>query len=263
MLKKILFSFVILSSIHTAYAADITNPFYLPSKGQVGSITSLDYTQNHYKNDWGVSDKVYDTNLSEELQYGLTDKVAIIASIGNILAKVKDAILNETDRENKNINWETGLAWNVFDKAFKLQTSLLYGQDPFVNRYNEGFGEYKYFKGSVKAGYKFEKMLPYIEFTEQFPIAQKKGSDKPVYTAKVGLYQGQCETWALDTGIRYTNDANTYTKGRAYTAEIEASYYLAKQTALSLYGTYTLSGKAKTQADVYHKSIGARLRWFF
>lgn len=276
MLKQTLIALSVLTVAGTASAADITNPFYLPTKGQIGSITSADYTRNQYKDKFSGKETTYSTNLSEELQYGLTDNIALVANVGNIFAKLKEAFLDDrdilgskTDKEDKNINWEAGFAWNIFSQAFRLQAQVMYGQDPAVNRFNKGAGEYKYVTGTIKTGYQFKTMLPYIEVGEQLPIGQKKGNDerigadKPVYTAKIGLYQGKCETWALDTGIRYTHDENTDIEGTTYTAEVETSYYLAKNTSIGVYGTYALKGKAKVDADIHNKSIGARLRWFF
>ncbi len=271
MLKQTLIALGVLACACSAAAADITNPFYLPSQKQIGSITSTDYTRNQYKSKFWETETTYKTNLSEELQYGLTDNFTVFANIGNIFAKLKEAFWNtgtssfdgETDTEDQNINWQGGFAWNILDQAFKLQTKLFYGQDPSVNRYNEGFGEYKYIGANIKAGYQFKTMLPYIEIGEQLPIGQEKGIDKPIYTAKVGLYQGKNEVWALDTGIRYTHDENTYTEGTAYTAEAEASYYLKKDVAVGLYGSYALKAEAKIDAKVHNKSFGARLRWFF
>lgn len=271
MLKQTLIALGIVAVSGVASAADITNPFYLPAKGQIGSITSVGYARGQYKSDWDGADKTYNTNLSEELQYGLTDNLAVVAKIGNIFTKAKatvwdrdtNTLFGETDKEDKNINWEGGLAWNILNQAFKLQAKLVYGQDPSVNRFGEGLGEYKYVAGTIKTGYQFKKMLPYIELGEELPIGQKKGADKPTYTAKAGLYQGKCEVWALDTGIRYIHDENTDTEGTAYNAEAEASYYLTKKVAVGVYGSYTLKGKAKVDADVHNKSVGARLRWFF
>lgn len=271
MLKQTLVALGILAIAGTASAADITNPFYLPTKGQIGSITSIDYTRSQFKDKFSGSESSHETNLSEELQYGLTDDVALVAKVGNIFSKLKEAFwddddntfVNRKDKEDTNINWEGGFAWNILNKAFKLQTKLVYGQDPSVNRFNSGFGEYKYVTGTVKAGYQFKKVLPYVEVAEEFPIGQKKGADKPTYTAKAGLYQGKCEVWSLDTGIRYVHDENTYTEGTAYVAEAEASYYLTKKVAVGLYGSYALKGRAKVSADYRSKSVGARLRWFF
>ena len=269
MLKQTLIALGVLAVAGTAAAADITNPFYLPTKGQVGSVTSADFTRFQYKNSKDQDDttyKSYDTNVTEELQYGLTDSLALIANIGNTFSKVKALEADGTsftDKEDKNIAWATGLAWNIFSKAFKLQAALGYGQDQLVNRYDEGKGEYKYVTGGIKMGYQFKTMLPYVEVGEQLPIGQKKGIDKPIYTGKIGLYQGKCEVWALDTGIRATHNENTDYEATTYDAEVEASYYLTKKSAISVYGNYTLKGKAKTQADIHDKSVGARLRWFF
>lgn len=266
MLKQTLIALGVLAVAGTAAAADITNPFYLPTKGHVGSITSANYSRFQYKDSRDIFDdnfRLYTVNVNEELQYGLTDSLALVAGLGNTFAKANDLNTHYSDKEDKNIFWDAGLAWNILDKAFKLQASLVYGQDQLTNRYEEGMGEYKYVEGTVKAGYQFDTMLPYVELGEQLPVAQKKGVDKPVYTGKIGLYQGKCETWGLDTGIRVTHDENTDYEATTYDAEVEASYYLTKKSAVSVYGSYTLKGNAKTQADIYNKSAGVRLRWFF
>ena len=266
MLKQTLIALGVIAVAGTAAAADITNPFYLPTKGQVGSITSAEFSRYQYKNSHDLDDsavRFYGTTVNEELQYGLTDSLALVANVGNTFEKFNDMYAKYSDKEDKNIAWEAGFAWNILNKAFKLQASLVYGQNQLTNRYSEGFGEYKYVEGTIKAGYQFDKMLPYVELGEQLPIGQKKGMDKPVYTGKVGLYQGQCETWGLDTGIRVTHDENTEYEATTYSAEAEASYYLTKKSAISVYGSYTFKGDAKTQADVYDKAAGIRLRWFF
>ncbi len=258
MLKQFLFGVAAFSLAVSAAAADITNPFYLPTKGQVGSITSAAFRKIQEKDNrssWSRYDKI----VREDVQYGLTDALALVAGLGNTFAKGKtNGYVSET--RDANLNWRAGLAWNILKGAAKLQVAANYGQDrlgPSVK------GEYKYVDGEIKAGYQFKKFLTYISVGEELPVAQTNGYgyDKPKYNAKIGLYQGECEKWALDTGIRWVHSEQDEQRG--YMAEAEASYYLTPKSAVSIYGTYLLDGKATGNTDMYDKSVGVRLRWFF
>ena len=108
--------------------------------------------------------------------------------------------------------------------------------------------------------------MPYITGSVEVPIGQKSGlkgiaGDKLIYNTKLGIYQGSCEKWSLDTGFRLGYNENT--EARTISAEAEASYYLTPSIAVGIYGTYMLDGRAKYDTDIYEKTLGARLRLFF
>ena len=164
------------------------------------------------------------------------------------------------DREN--IAWSAGLGWNILSGPTRWQMSVLYGQD----RLKDFDGEYKYVAADTKFGYQFERVLPYISGGMEIPVAQKSGikgiaGDKFLYNVKAGIYQGKCEVWALDTGVRVNYDENR--EARKIVAEAEASYYLGPKSSIGVYGTYTLDGKSKYDTDIYDKSVGVRLKLFF
>ena len=268
MLKKSLLVFTVLGIAGSAAAADITNPFYLAQKGQMGSITSVSYDRSVIKNDrtpyWT---KGHNAVADEQIQYGLNDSVALIGSIGNTWSHFKDnedpmdgyvaGYKSKLYHDDNNINWSAGVAWNILSGPAKLQLSGKYGQDRLQNLR----GEYKYAAGEVKAGYQFQRVLPYVSGGINVPVAQPKFGNKLTYNAKAGLYQGACEVWALDTGIRMTYDENT--EARLIDAEAEASYYLTQNSTIGIFGTYRLDGKAQQKTKLYDKSIGGRLRIFF
>lgn len=267
MLKKSLLMLSVMSMATAATAADITNPFYLVQDGQFGSVTSVELLRYVAKdrNDYTKSNQIIAT---EEVRYGLTDNVALKLSVGNTWDKWKgnwtdeDPAPYETEKDNENFKWSAGLGWNVLSGPARLQVSAEYGQDRLKNF----DGEYKYVAGEVKMGYQFKKVLPYITGGIEIPVGQQSGEkgydgDKFIYDAKAGIYQGKCEVWSLDTGVRMTYDENT--EARLVTAEAEASVYLTPNTAIGVYGTYALDGKAKYDTDIYEKSVGARLRLFF
>jgi hypothetical protein len=261
MFKKSLLAIGVFSLVGTAFAADITNPFYLPNKGQVASTTSGEFNLVQYKNsDENV--KFYNSLLQEHLQLGITDKLTLWGYFGNTFDETKysSESISFSGKQDENLNWGVGLTWNIWDKTLKVQASLGYNQDKLYN----SDGEFKYLSGQIKVGYQLKTMLPYVEIGEELPVAQPKDNaiDKPVYTGKIGLYQGELESWGLDTGLRAIHDENE-SEATFYNIEAEASYYLTKSSAVSIYGSYTLNGKAKNQTDIYDKFIGLRFKWTF
>ena len=264
MLKQTLLVCSILSVAGAAAASDITNPFYLARKGEVGFITSAALERMVEKNEFDYT-KSNQKILKEEIRYGFTDSLALIGSVGNTWDRWKgnwDVPAWESRTDNENINWSAGLGWNVLSGPTRLQVSAQYGQDRLKNF----DGEYKYVTGDMKLGYQFARVLPYVTGGIEIPVAQKSGrkgyaGDKFIYNTKAGIYQGKCEVWSLDTGVRMTYDENR--EARVVTAEAEASVYLTSSIALGVYGTYALDGKAKYDTEIFDKSVGLRLRMFF
>ena len=263
MLKQTFVTFMLLVA-GMVHAEDITNPFYLPDQKQVGLVTSAAVKRYVEKN---ATENAKSRRLlvKEDVQIGLTDSLALIGALGNIWDKWqaswdKPAWTTRTDWEN--FQWDAGLAWNVLKGPARLQVSAKYGQ----NRLQNFAGEYKYATGEVMFGYQFKRLLPYITGSIEVPIGQKSGlkgyaGDKLIYDTKVGVYQGSCEKWSLDTGVRLKYDENL--ESRTVLAEAEASYYLTPRISMGIYGSYMLDGRAKYGHNLYEKELGARLRLFF
>ncbi len=250
---KKLYLMVCLCTLATGVqASDITNPFYLPTQGQLGIITSGGFEKNQAKANpllGGYQSISYDTSVQAEIQYGLTNSVSVVANVGNVFDKTKDTMVTETS--DKNLSGAMGLAWNLLKGPTRLQLMAAYNQS------NSG---YKAIQAEAKTGYQFKTFLPYASVGETFPIDQPDVFSKPQYNAKFGIYQGQCEVWALDTGIRWFHDE--FGEQRGWNAEVEASYYLNPQTTLGIWGTYLIDGKAKYDTELRDKAAGVRLRWF-
>ncbi len=257
MLKQTLLAFTVLGFAGTAAAADITNPFFLPESLHVASVTSGSFTEGAYK-DGGFSERTYTKAVTEELAFGIVNNLAIIGGIEKDWTKWKDRTFGISDKDKNDLDWEAGLAWNILHCDTKLQLSSVYGQeDPGVK------GTYKYFDTELKLGYQFEKFLPYISGSVVTPVAQTRDgrTNRWNYTTRVGVYQGKCGVWSLDTGVAVNFDRADHS--RYVTADAEASYYLTKNMTLGVYGSYLLDGKEKGNPDVYGKSVGARLRLYF
>ena len=258
MLKQTLLAFTVLGFAGTAAAADITNPFFLPEALHVASVTSFDYGRAQAKNDY-ANIRGYGKVLTEQLQFGVLNNLAIIGELEKDWVKEKNRITGLSRKKHNDLDWEAGLAWNILHCNTKLQLSSVYGQEaPGVGT---GMGTYKYFDTELKLGYQFKTFLPYISGSVVTPVAQKSRANRWNYTTRVGVYQSKCGVWSLDTGIAVNFDRANHS--RYVTADAEASYYLTKNTTVGVYGSYMLDGKAKRGIDVYEKSIGARLRLYF
>ena len=266
MLKQTLLAFSVLSITGAAAAKDITNPFYLISEqGELDFVTSGAVKRSIEKNDLGYHHKSIQMVANEEIRFGLTDSLALLGSIGNTWDRWKGnwkPSSDKTIKDNENIAWTAGLGWNILSGPARWQISSVYGQD----RLRSFDGEYKYIAAETKLGYQFKTFLPYVTGGIEIPIGQKAGQsglegNKLIYNTKVGVYQGKCEVWALDTGVRLTYDENR--ESRVVSAEAEASYYITPNVSVGVYGTYALDGRAKYDVDLYEKSAGVRLRLAF
>ena len=257
MLKQTLLAFTVLGFAGTAAAADITNPFFLPESLHVSSVTSADFDVTTYKDNDGWRNRDYTRTVTEQLAFGIVNNLAVIGSLSKNWVKEKYVDFSRKDKND--LDWTAGLAWNILHCNTKLQVSAVYGQDdPGVK------GTYKYIDGEVKLGYQFKTFLPYATFKVHAPVAQTKEfrTNKWGYGGKVGVYQGKCGVWALDTALALDFD-RTDAHARTLSVEAEASYYLTKNVTIGVYGSYLLDGKAKWADDLYDKSVGARLRLYF
>ncbi len=259
MLKQALLVAGALSLTTSAYALELTNPFYGPSKGTVASTTTYEFGTATAKNDFYRS-KEYDNTLTESLSYGLTDTVSLDASVGNVWQKTKDSY-DGTDKDDKNIDWDLGATWNILTGPTKLQVSAAYGQDE--SNSHDNHGAYKYVDAGVKLGHTIGIYTPYLAGAVERPLFQSEEGDHHVkYEGKVGVY-AYCPRAdvAVDTGLRA--DYNRTDKVAAYSYDLEVSYFLTNNVAVSAFGSYILDGKAIESQDVYGKSIGLRLRTAF
>ncbi len=270
MLKQTLLAFTVLGFAGSAAAADITNPFFLPESLHVASVTSFDYARNQYKSDANPraieNEREYTKIATEKLQFGILNNLALVGEVSKVWGRWKELEEDgESGKWHNDLNWNAGLAWNILHCDAKLQVSSVYGQKAPGEK-----GTYKYFDTEIKAGYQFETFLPYVTFKVHTPVAQSKyddegdvvHNDKWGYSGKVGVYQGQCGVWSLDTALAWKFD-RTADHERTLSAEAEASYYLTKNMTLGVYGSYMLDGKGKDQTDIYGKTVGARLRLYF
>lgn len=259
MLKQALLVAGALSLTTSAYALELTNPFYGPSKGTVASTTTYEFGTTTVKNNDGFRSKEYDNTLTESLSYGLTDSVSLDASVGNVWQKTKDN--DGTDKDDKNIDWDLGATWNILTGPTKLQVSAAYGQDE--SNSHDNHGAYKYVDAGVRLGHTIGIYTPYLAGAVERPLFQSKfGDHHAKYQGQAGVY-AYCPRAdvAVDTDVRVDYDDSA--KATTYTYDLEVSYFLTNNVAVSAYGSYMIDGKAKNSIDVYGNALGLRLRTAF
>ena len=252
MLKQTLLAFTVLGFAGSAAAADITNPFFLPEALHVNSVTSASFT----KATNNVQGRKYTKVVTEQLQFGILNNLAIIGGIKKDWTRAPGG-----EKDHNDLDWNAGLAWNILHCNTKLQLSSVYGQDaPGVG---PGMGTYKYFDTAMKLGYQFKTFMPYVSLNVVTPVGQKSRANRWNYTGRVGVYQGKCGVWALDTGLEMAFDRADHSHN--LTVDAEASYYLTKNMTLGVYGSYLLDRQEKNDGDVHNhaRTVGARMRLYF
>ncbi len=285
MLKQALLVAGVLSFAVSASALELTNPFRGPAKSGIDSTTSYEYATGTVKQD-GLRAKSYNHIVTEALSYGLTDSVSLDVSVSNTFQKntgsvggvsdvpaagepgidelalvVPETAVAYTDRDDKNIDFEIGSTWNVLTGPTKVQVKGAYGQKESNSDGN--LGTYKYAKAGVKAGHTYGIYTPYVAGSVELPVFQNDDADNHVkYEGKAGVYV-YCPRMktAVDTGARVRYD-ETY-KALTYTYDLEVSYYVTKNVAVSAFGSYVMDGQADESTDIYGSSVGARLRVAF
>ncbi|MBQ8557848.1 MAG: hypothetical protein IJY58_05250 [Alphaproteobacteria bacterium] len=259
MLKQTLLVAGILSIATAASALESTNPFFGPAKNTVASTTTYDFETTTVKTN-GMRAKSYNHYVAETLQYGLTDSVSLDATVSNTFAKTVQPF-SHTDRADKNIDFEVGSTWNVLTGPAKLQVKGAYGQKE--SNSHDNLGAYKYVLGGVKAGYTMGIYTPYVSGTAELPVAQSERADNHYkYEGKAGVY-AYCPRMktAVDTGVRVNYDETT--EARTFAYDLEVSYFITKNWAISAFGSYTFDGKAQESADIYGNKVGLKLRTAF
>lgn len=248
-LKSVLLASAAVLFAGSAVAADLTNPFYLPGKGQMTSDTKAQYFRN---------DGEYNFSASEELAYGLTDNLAIVGTINNYFDR------NGEFNNSHNFDYEIGAKYNMEHGRIKAQVAAsYYTYDPkswFGNDYEpEDRGQndrwQKYINGEVKLGADMcDGLMPYAsyKFSGQIDSADREFNQ----SAFLGVHK-YAGKWAADGGIRYDFETDGKNANGVY-AEAGADYYPMDKLAVGAYGDYGIGGEG---TDDY--TIGLRAKVLF
>ena len=258
MFKKTLLLLGAMTFATSAMAVESTNPFFVPAEGGILSTTSYDYSTRTIKDDYvGVRGKAYSHTATQTLEYGLTNAWSLGATVSNDWKKTTDE--TETDRDDKNIDFEITSKYNILAKdALKVQSLLAYGQ----KEDEADLGTYKYAKVGAKVGYKMGYWTPYLAGTVEVPVFQSARDDNELkYTGTAGLY-AYCPKMKVSFDHQLSVNYDEYDETRLYTYGIEAAYHFTKNVALSAYGEYIIDGE-EHKTDIHGNQIGLRLRLGF
>lgn len=239
----------------SAMAADLTNPFYLPKKGNVTFDTKIQYEHDKYRYDAG-KDKALDA--SAEITYGITDNLSVFGNLENEFDS--DGEYNN----DHNFNYTIGVAYNTsFDKVLAQVRASYYTFDPASHWGSEATSEWqKYLIGEIKLGYQYCKdFMPYMTYTASTGL-DSSAEDHPVeHSLFVGAHKTY-ENWAIDAGLRYDFATANTDKG-ATSAQAEVAYNITDNTAVSVYGSYYLGGQYYDDDEELAQSYTAGLRFKF
>lgn len=254
----------------SAFAADITNPFFLPTQGKFLSDTSVEYSRA--KMDLGaqlgevVGKDIY---ANETLTFGLTDNLAIVGSIGNTFDYDKDDELNN----DHNFDYMLGVKYNHNFGKVLTQVGVSYwtmdprswygtsgeGDEYDTNRWEKELGGY------VQVGYDMGCFTPYTYFSIDSNI--DKSNREQNYTWFIGAHK-MFDKVALDAGFRYAFGDEDMGNGQgdaheeAWFVEASADYYVKDNFTLGLYGDYYLGGTGHEDVE-YDYTIGLNAKVLF
>ena len=247
----------------SAFAADITNPFFLPTQGKFLSDTSVEFSRE--KLDFGaqmgeaVGKDIY---ANETLTFGLTDNLAIVGSIGNTFDYDDDDNLNN----DHNFDYMLGVRYNHNFGKVLTQVGVSYwtmdprswygtsgeGNEYDTNRWEKEIGAY------VQVGYDMGCFTPYTYFSGFSDI--DRHDRETSYSWFIGAHK-MFDKVALDGGFRYDfghdSDNEEY-----WFVEASADYYVKDNFTVGIYGDYYLGGT--DHADVeYDYTIGLNAKVLF
>lgn len=235
-----------------AMAADLTNPFFTPNKGQITSDTNVGYYRFKAKHDMGVKEGYY---AAETLEYGITDKFSINGTIANMF---------DTQGEynnDHNFAYNIGVKYNTNCDKVLLQVAANYSTYEPQSWYGRGASNTweKRLDGEIKLGYDMGNGLtPYASYALGSDIDTGDRDLDQSFKVGVHKYFGK---YALDLGVRYDFETEG-TNSNTWWAEAAADYYIKDNIALGIYGSYYLDGTGSHDTD-YDYNAGAHLKVLF
>ena len=161
----------------SAFAADITNPFFLPTQGKFLSDTKVQFSREKMEGtSEGTGREIY---AREQLAFGLTDNLAVFGAIGNTF----DYGENNDMNNDHNFDYELGVKYNHnFGKVltqvgvsyWTYDPQSWYGQDEMDDETSERW----------RKGVNAHVMLGYAMATETTTNRDILGSSVPTRNGK-------------------------------------------------------------------------------
>ena len=208
-MKKTLFAVALLAS-SSAFAMDVSNPFYVPMKGDFLSETAYEYVNYEH------SDTEYAT-IAETLSYGITRNFSLNATLGTnwLYDAWGSPDMHGHDRYD-NPFWGVGLKYNLVDCCktnWKVQLGANYDQGGWDHHD-------KYISGYAKAGYQMGRFLPYLTVEAEKTVGRYE-EGQPVINTRAALNTVLTKKTNLDLGVTYewNNDTVAGTHESAWVAD--------------------------------------------
>lgn len=241
-----------------ANAKDFTGSLFLPSKGEVLSNTSIDYSRAKFKHsDFAGEDLV----AAEKITYGVNDNLSVYGVIENNFDF--KGLTNQEYNNDHNFGYELGAKynWNYNNILTQIGAGYYtYQPASWYGHKGESSDWYKEIKLEAQLGYDMGNGLtPYTMFTAESPIDQK--DREMFYSAFAGVHK-TFDKAAVDTGIRYDFNTDTGANKNMWYWQAEANYFVRDNVALGVYGDYYLGGTGNSEIK-YDYTAGVNVKVLF
>ncbi|MBP5534361.1 MAG: hypothetical protein J6Y03_02510 [Alphaproteobacteria bacterium] len=257
-MKKIFFSLIyIIFATNVAQSAELSNPFYLSPKGNLTSTTQLSFQKTHTRKEiYGNNFRTRNKYFEQRLEYGISEKVAIIGTIANTWKRNRLDTGLLTDKTDTNVDWSAGAVYDFYNKDdAHLQMELVYLQK---ETHHFG-GAYKALYANARTGYDLKYFLPYIGGQIELPIAQRKDADNDLkYDAYAGFYKSFFDVIAADMTLHY--NYNHFFKSTGLDGRADLSLLLGENIAIGGFFNYSFFNRAQNHAHTDAHTIGATVK---
>ena len=246
----------------SAFAADITNPFFLPTQGKFLSDTKVQFSREKMEGtSEGTGREIY---AREQLAFGVTDNLAVFGAIGNTF----DYGENNDMNNDHNFDYELGVKYNHnFGKVLTQVGASYWTYDP-QSWYGQNYSDdemgdrwEKEINAHVMLGYAMDcGFTPYTSFSVNADIDRDNNEQR--YTWFVGAHK-KWEKVAVDGGFRYEfgdeYDGNGDDHNEDLYVQLAADYFIKDNFTVGVYGDYNLLPEDKDVKYDYTVGLNAKV----
>ena len=253
----------------SAFAADITNPFFLPTQGKFLSDTKVQFSREKWEGEQGGAEK--ELYAREQLAFGLTDNLAVFGAIGNTFDYDKGA--EHKLNNDHNFDYELGVKYNhnfgkvltqVGASYWTYDPQSFYGQDEMDDETSERWR--KGVNAHVMLGYEMDcGFTPYTSFSVDADIDRDNNEQR--YAWFVGAHKAWSKA-SVDGGFRYEFGKEEETKADGTEGDVHnedlylqlsANYFVTDNFTVGLYGDYNLLPEDKDVKYDYTVGLNAKV----
>ena len=251
----------------SAFAADITNPFFLPTQGKFLSDTKVEFARTKMEGtSEGTGREIY---AREQLAFGITDNLAVFGAIGNTF----DYGENNDMNNDHNFDYELGVKYNhnfgkvltqVGASYWTYDPQSFYGQDEMDDETSERWR--KGVNAHVMLGYAMDcGLTPYTSFSVDADI--DRDNNEQSYAWFVGAHK-KWEKVAVDGGFRYEFGKEEEAKADGTEGDgnnedlylqLAADYFIKDNFTVGVYGDYNLLPEDKDVKYDYTVGLNAKV----